>query len=182
MWKMTSKVKKYFVFAAPPILFFVLLLFGAVLLFKNKTEIITESSASIISSKPQFFAEINKKKIELLLALKSEEIIKGLSGKKSLGENQGMLFVFEKPDRYGFWMKEMNFPIDIIWIDENYKIIEITKNLKPDSYPKIFRPKKPAQFVLEINIGWAEKNKIAPEMRVFFSENVISAISSLRPF
>lgn len=179
---MFSKFKKYFVFVIPPVLFLILVIFGFIFSFKNKTEIITKSSASIISLKPKFFAEINKKEIELLLALKSEEIIKGLSGKKSLEENQGMLFVFEKPDRYGFWMKEMNFPIDIIWIDKNYKIIEITKNIKPDSYPKIFRPKKPAKFVLETNIGLADKNKIAPEMSLFFSKDAASAISSQSPF
>ena len=47
----------------------------------------------------------------------------GLSGKEGLAENEGMLFVFEKEGYYGFWMKDMNFPIDIAWLDKNKKII-----------------------------------------------------------
>ena len=53
----------------------------------------------------------------------------GLSGRKNLLEDVGMLFVFNKEGNYPFWMKEMNFPIDIIWIDENFIIIYIKKEL-----------------------------------------------------
>lgn len=81
----------------------------------------------------------------------------GLSGRKSLLEESGMLFVFDQPDFYYFWMKGMNFPIDIVWLDKNYQIIDITKNLPPESYPAQVTNKTPAQFVLEINGGLADK-------------------------
>ncbi len=85
---------------------------------------------------------------------------RGLSGRPSLGADRGMLFAFDKPDRYGFWMKEMNFPLDIAWIDRNQKIIYMLSNVAPSSYPEIFYPDGEALFVLETNSGFFAKNKI----------------------
>ena len=79
----------------------------------------------------------------------------GLSGRKYLENNTGMLFVFPKEDYYAFWMKDMLFPIDIIWMDKNYKIVYVKKNAQPCttfSCPK-FAPDKPAQYVLEVSPG-----------------------------
>lgn len=98
-------------------------------------------------------------KVEILKTLADRE--KGLSGRPSLLEGTGMLFVFEKPDFYSFWMKDMNFPIDIIWIGKDYKIVDISANVSPSTFPKTFLPKDPAQFVLEVNAGWAGLNKIS---------------------
>ncbi|MFA6077853.1 MAG: DUF192 domain-containing protein [Candidatus Paceibacterota bacterium] len=89
-----------------------------------------------------------------------EERSRGLSGRKALLPNEGMLFVFEKPDLYGFWMKDMNFGIDIIWIDENKKIIYMEENILPESFPIIFQPILPALYVLEVPSGFVFTNKI----------------------
>lgn len=56
---------------------------------------------------------------------------KGLAIKDSLNENEGMLFIFESPQKLSFWMKDMKFPIDIIWLDSAGKIVHIEKNLPP---------------------------------------------------
>ena len=84
----------------------------------------------------------------------------GLSYRKSLEDNVGMLFVFDSPRIPGFWMKEMNFPIDIIWINSNGEILEITENALPESYPQIFRPENEVSYVLEVNSGFVQKNNI----------------------
>jgi len=84
----------------------------------------------------------------------------GLSGRGSLPENTGMLFVFEEPGNYSFWMKDMKFPIDIIWLDKNKKVVYITENAKPISYPERFQTPEPAQYVLEVNGGWAREHGI----------------------
>jgi len=84
----------------------------------------------------------------------------GLSGKESLGDNQGMLFVYGEPGNYSFWMKDMKFAIDIIWIDENKKIVDITYNAVPESYPQTFSPKLPAKYVLEVSGLWVEEHGI----------------------
>src|SRR5437870_2235982 len=69
---------------------------------------------------------------------------KGLSGQKDLNSDEGMLFIFNKPDNYGFWMKGMLFPIDILWMDQNWRIIHIENFVKPETYPKIFYPNSPS--------------------------------------
>lgn len=86
--------------------------------------------------------------------------IQGLSGRKSLAPDTGMLFIFEKSDIYGFWMPDMYFAIDIIWIDVQKKIVHIEKNVTPESYPKIFKPTTLAQYVLEVPAGFSDQNTI----------------------
>jgi len=85
---------------------------------------------------------------------------KGLSGRNFMRTNNGMLFVFSQLGLYSFWMKDMKFPIDIIGIDENLRIINIKKNITPDTFPKKFIPQLPAKYVLEVNGGWSDKNEI----------------------
>ena len=85
---------------------------------------------------------------------------KGLSGRESLRENKGMLFIFEEPGLYGFWMKDMNFSIDILWINDGKEIVEIAENVAPDTFPEIFYPKELVQYVLETQAGFVEKNDI----------------------
>lgn len=103
---------------------------------------------------------VNTTAISVELAESREQQEKGLSGRTSLPEDRGLAYLLAKPDFYTFWMKNMKFPIDIIWVDKNQKIIDITHNLTPDSYPRIFQPVKPAQIILEVNAGFAKKNGI----------------------
>lgn len=79
---------------------------------------------------------------------------KGLSGHKSLESNEGMLFIFPEEKQHGFWMKEMLFPIDIIWLDSKKRIIYVKENAKPESYPEVYTPSTAAQFVLEVPEGF----------------------------
>ncbi|MDB5266535.1 MAG: hypothetical protein JWN89_350 [Parcubacteria group bacterium] len=78
----------------------------------------------------------------------------GLSGRTSLDQGTGMLFIFERPATYGFWMKDMTFPIDIIWILNN-KVVHVENSVDPSSYPKVFYPSSEANFVLELPSGYA---------------------------
>lgn len=99
------------------------------------------------------------------------EMVQGLSGRNSLSDSEGMLFAFDKPGKYGFWMKNMQFPIDIIWISENLTIIWIEKSVSPDTYPKSFVPESPAKYVLEISAGQVESNNIKIGDFIQFSKN-----------
>lgn len=98
--------------------------------------------------------------IVVTLAQTDAEIKKGLGGKEGLKENEGMLFVFDKPDRYGFWMRDMKFPIDIVWI-ENNKVIFIQKSVSPDTYPITFSPAQPASLVLELPSGFCDTHNVS---------------------
>jgi uncharacterized membrane protein (UPF0127 family) len=81
----------------------------------------------------------------------------GLSGFKGLSDKELMLFVFDYDDVVGFWMKDMLFSLDIIWIDSAMKVISIEKNVTPETFPKIFYPTKPARYVLELAAGMTDR-------------------------
>jgi len=80
----------------------------------------------------------------------------GLSGRENLKRGEGMLFVFEQPDYYVFWMKNMNFPLDIVWIGGG-EIVDIKSNLAAEGeHPSNFyHPAQPADYALEVNGGEA---------------------------
>lgn len=98
--------------------------------------------------------------LQVEIADTQEKRGKGLSSRESLEENRGMLFLFEKPGRYGFWMKEMNFAIDIIWINKDKSVVEITENVDPKTFPKIFYPKEVIQYIIETQAGFTKVNEI----------------------
>ncbi len=84
----------------------------------------------------------------------------GLSGRTSLAENEGMLFIFEKSGSYGFWMKDMNFSIDIVWINDKNQVVGVDKSVSPGTYPQVFYPLVPVKYVLELPAGFSEAHNI----------------------
>ncbi len=84
----------------------------------------------------------------------------GLSGTVSLPTNTGKLFMFDTPGSYGFWMKDMNYPLDLVWIDSSMNIIAITPNVAADTYPQIFYPPSPVQEVLEVNAHFSSQHDL----------------------
>ena len=106
------------------------------------------------------YVKINDTIVEVDIASNDVERAKGLSGRANLREYSGMLFIFDKLSRNMFWMKDMNFPIDIIWLDENKKIVYIKENLSPKTYPEVFGPEAYTMYVLEVNSGFAKKHNI----------------------
>lgn len=126
------------------------------------------------------FTRVTLKNVSLLAEVvdSSETREQGLSGRKDIPLNHAMLFLFEKPDYYGIWMKEMQFPIDIFWI-KNGVVVDLEENVQP-SYPLyIYRPDVPAEMVLETRAGLAKINgiTIGDTARIFFNES--GAISTV---
>lgn len=91
----------------------------------------------------------------------------GLSYKKEIANNAGMFFVFEKPNFYGIWMKDMHFPIDVVWLDENRIIIHREEMVSPDSYPRVFSSPMPAQYIIEFKAGTISEKDISLGDRVY---------------
>ncbi len=85
----------------------------------------------------------------------------GLSNRAGLADNVGMLFVFNPPTMDGFWMKDMRFPLDIIWAGSDGTITTLYKNISPDTYPTSFYPSVPATYVLEVPAGFADEHQVA---------------------
>lgn len=102
--------------------------------------------------------EINGKNFKVEVVKKGWEMERGLSGRTGLKDGAGMLFVFSKADFQIFWMKDMKFSIDIIWINEG-KIVDIKERaaVPVTQYIESYRPSERAKYVLEINAGLAEK-------------------------
>lgn len=84
----------------------------------------------------------------------------GLSGKSSLPHDSGMFFVFEQAGVYPFWMKDMLFSLDMLWIGDDFSVVHIVENASPDTYPDIFDPGVPARYVLEVNAGFVKEKNI----------------------
>ena len=86
---------------------------------------------------------------------------RGLSYRKMIDQNTGMLFVFERSGIYKFWMKDMNIPIDIVWLDSNKKIVHIEHSLSPDTYPQAFGPDINTQWVIELPAGAVKQEDVS---------------------
>ena len=85
----------------------------------------------------------------------------GLSDRLLLEPDSGMLFVFDTDGRYGFWMKHMRFPLDLIWADARGTIVTIEHDVSPATYPRVFYPARPARYVVEVNAGFAAAHNVA---------------------
>lgn len=87
--------------------------------------------------------------------------MRGLMFRSSLPENEGMLFVFDKPGRYGFWMVNTTIPLDAIHLSSNGTVVDIIK-MDPCGFEcRVYSPKADAQYVLEVNQGFSERHNIA---------------------
>jgi uncharacterized protein len=148
---------------------------------KNNTSIFTapvaqtsSSSSSVIDAASSVITpavSIGQTVIPVELATTTAAVQKGLSGRTSLDNQSGMLFIFSKPDIYRFWMPDMHFPIDIIWISDG-KIVDISEDVSDDfdpANPRFYKPVKPAQYVLEVNAGFSSSKNIQVGDTVVFS-------------
>lgn len=105
---------------------------------------------------------INEEKINITVANTPELREKGLSGRDSLPENEGMFFTFDTPGYYGFWMKDMKFPIDIIFMKDG-RVVTIFQNVQPAANGQslyIYKPEEPINQVLELNANKSEELNI----------------------
>lgn len=142
-------------FLLPIIVVFTLVVFGGFLGYQFAVPHITPYFENRVRG-----AIINDTGIDIIVADTPREREQGLSGYTSLKKDTGLLMIFEEADYHGIWMKEMYFPIDVIWIGDDMKVIDITESLKPETFPAVFEPKTPARMVLEVNAAFAASNGI----------------------
>ncbi len=100
--------------------------------------------------------EVDGTPLRVEVADSEEERINGLSGRTRMAEDRGMLFVFEEPGKYPIWMRNMQFPLDVFWLDGSGVVVDIWENASPDSYPQIFEPRAEAYYILETVAGFSE--------------------------
>lgn len=127
-------------------------------------------AASLFFSFKQPTLKIGAASFKYQIASSDEERKKGLSTAESLPDGHALLMVFEKNGDWSVWMKDMNFAIDVVWLDEQKKVVDIKENLSPSSFPRSFSPSRPARYVIELNSGAADKNNIKIGDMVYFNE------------
>jgi len=117
--------------------------------------------------------EINNTAFEVEIARSTSEKRKGLSKRDKLGEKKGMLFINEEEDLYSFWMKDVRFPLDIIWIKGN-KIVGLEKKVPVENnsdYQK-YLPPEPVDKILELKGGISQNYNIKKGDKINFSKNL----------
>lgn len=129
---------------------------------------------TVVSSPTSGYKKINVTVNDVPLiadvAMTSQQRSKGLAVKDTLAENESMLFVFPKASDYQFWMKDMKFPIDIIWLDTDRYVIHVEHSLEPctDDACPLYKPDGSAQYVLETVSGFAQKYSLTENTIVEF--------------
>lgn len=98
---------------------------------------------------------VSKSAFQFEIADTEAKRMQGLSGRADVPPGWGLLFVFERPERYGFWMKDMLVPIDIIWLADDGTVLGIDENVSPDTFPDPFYPPRAVRLVLETRAGEA---------------------------
>jgi uncharacterized membrane protein (UPF0127 family) len=101
------------------------------------------------------------KVLQAEVMVSDEDRAMGLMFRPSLPLDRGMIFVFEVPDFHGIWMKNCKFPIDILWVDEDRKIVHVAESVpacKADPCP-VYNPMRKASYVIELNAGQARREK-----------------------
>ncbi len=116
---------------------------------------------------------INQLILNVELADTPEKRAQGLADRDNLATDSGMLFIFDKTDKYKFWMKGMKFPLDFIWIKDD-TIVDLHSDVQPipegisDDQIPILSPKEPINRLLEVNTGTIFKNNIKVGDKVRF--------------
>ncbi len=112
-------------------------------------------SASCGSYRDDKTLRIGAHTIAAQLAVTNAELQKGLGGRPCIPANQGMLFVFAQQGLYPFWMKDMSFSIDIVWINTQHVVVAVRRDLSPATYPQTYVSGEPARYVLELQANRA---------------------------
>ena len=132
----------------------------------NNTNAILKAIQEGLSADNKYLkAKVTVKGFELNadVPITSELMAKGLAVKNQLKENEAMLFIFEDSAKHSFWMKDMKFPIDIIWLDSDGKVVHIEQNLQPCVPVLIctsYSPDIDSQYVLETVAGFTQRYNV----------------------
>lgn len=164
-------IKKGILFTTCAIIIF-LISFSQLYAFNLQSNNNTSSSdADFFPNYEKTTISVNGFKVSMAIASTNEQRIRGLSGVEKMNENEGMLFLFDKPSKHGFWMNKMNFPIDIIWLDSNNKVVHIEKQLEPCKLIlacPVYNPEFDSLYVIELRSGFADNHSIKNGMIINF--------------
>ena len=142
------------------------IIYGSVSYGLSKLEIYSYSDLSIYDSDK----DVHLRTIDMVcgtdnqfkayVAANDKDREKGLSIFPKIKSDESMIFVFDSLKKYSFWMKGMKFPIDMVWLDQDKKVVDIKNNIAVNSYPELFTPSDDSLYVLEFNAGTTYNSNI----------------------
>lgn len=120
-----------------------------------------EKNTAPKSIEDRFAIKVGGRTVQVQIAASAEEQQKGLMFRKSMGEDEGMLFVFTNPQQHGFWMRNTTLPLDIGYFEPSGELKEIYPLHPLDERPVASRSRN-IQFALEMNQGWFKRHEVKP--------------------
>lgn len=117
-------------------------------------------------------ANIGDKSLKLVVAATPESMISGYSNKPCPKEGEGMIFIYPKEEPLFFWMKDVNYQLDILFFDSMMNLVDhftmdACGNIKDEELPR-YESSKPARFAVEVPGGWCKSNGIDRNCRLKF--------------
>jgi uncharacterized membrane protein (UPF0127 family) len=118
----------------------------------------------VVAGEARIALAVRDQQLDVEVAATQTDRVRGLSQRRTLSENRGMLFVFVDPALHVMWMRDTHVPLSVAFLDEQGVIINI-ENMEPDT--RVRHPAaRPAKYALEVNRGWFDRHGIRPGMRV----------------
>ncbi len=112
-------------------------------------------------NQPNALVDLSGATFRVQISQTEPELARGLAGRTRLDNDEAMLFVFSENKTWGIWMKGMKMSIDIVWLDEQKRVVHVEENIQPDAEPyEVYEPPVPARYVLEMKAGSVKKFSI----------------------
>lgn len=96
----------------------------------------------------------------LKIASTAQSRAQGLGNRSGMGVHEGMIFTYDIPTKTCFWMKDMLFSLDILWLDDSHEVVYMQQNASPATYPHAFCTPVKARYVIELNAGQAQRSGV----------------------
>lgn len=128
---------------------------------KKKGKKQLDSAGSSTDVRANTLLSLSSEQVKMDALTTKQEQMKGYTNRKRPADDHGFLYVLDKPSRYAYWMKNMLFTTDVVWLDETFKVIDLKASITPETYPdQIFEPIQPASYMLEFPDGFITRNRV----------------------
>lgn len=139
---------------------------------------LSEAQSEVFSKEVAGFGEvvpmsIGRVAVWASVATTTADQVRGLSGTLQLPDDVVKLFVFATPGEQPIWMKDMRYPIDILWLDEKGVVVHVAESVSPDTYPKTFSSSEPAKYVIEAVDGFVAKHGVRTGDATVMPANIV---------
>jgi uncharacterized protein len=139
---------------------------------EQQQDIVVKGATTGSNGYQQVNVTVNGVELVADVAANNTQRTKGLAVKDHLNENESMLFVFSSAAKQVFWMKDMKFPIDIIWMDSNKTVVHIERSLEPcpdTLHCPVYSPDADSLYVLETVAGFADRHGVTEGTKMQFN-------------